>query len=74
MPDTLGRVRCPSTRAREHENLLAAIAAEPLTGGRLAFNVGIMLISFLALIGLLNGMLGGIHNWLGGIMSLSLPA
>ena len=27
---------------------------------------GIMLISFLALIGLLNGMLGGLHNWLGG--------
>jgi len=25
-----------------------------------------MLISFLALIGLLNGMLGGVHNWLGG--------
>ena len=25
-----------------------------------------MLISFLALIGLLNGMLGGLHNWLGG--------
>ena len=32
---------------------------------RLAFNIGIMLISFLALIGLLNGTLGGIHNYLG---------
>ena len=40
--------------------------AGTIDGGRLAFNVGIMLISFLALIGLLNGMLGGIHNWLGG--------
>jgi CNT family concentrative nucleoside transporter len=43
-------------------NLLAAIARGTIDGGKLAFNVGIMLISFIALIALLNGMMGGIHN------------
>jgi CNT family concentrative nucleoside transporter len=53
------RSRCPSTKNTREENLLGAIARGTIDGGRLAFNVGIMLISFLALIGLLNGMLGG---------------
>jgi concentrative nucleoside transporter, CNT family len=57
-PATLDRVTMPINE-EHNENLLGAI-----DGGRLALNVGIMLISFLALIGLLNGMLGGMHNWL----------
>ncbi len=65
-PATLGRVTMPVDEDHSEENLLGAIARGTIDGGRLAFNVGIMLISFLALIGLLNGMLGGIHNWLGG--------
>jgi CNT family concentrative nucleoside transporter len=32
----------------------------------LALNIAAMLISFLALIALANGIMGGIHNWLGG--------
>src|SRR5450755_884667 len=63
-PATLGRVTMPINEEHKDENLLGAIARGTIDGGRLAFNVGIMLISFLALIGLLNGMLGGIHNWL----------
>ena len=54
-PATLGRVTMPINEEHSEENLLGAIARGTIDGGRLAFNVGIMLISFLALIGLLNG-------------------
>jgi concentrative nucleoside transporter, CNT family len=63
-PATLGHVTMPVSEEHQSENLIGAIARGTIDGGRLAFNVGIMLISFLALIGLLNGILGGIHNWL----------
>src|SRR5271154_3690062 len=65
VPATLGQVTMPAEEAHSEENLLGAIARGTIDGGRLAFNVGIMLISFLALIGLLNGMLGGLSYWLG---------
>jgi CNT family concentrative nucleoside transporter len=45
-------------------NVLAAIARGTIDGGQLAFNVAIMLISFIALIHLLNGIMGGIHHYL----------
>ena len=63
-PATMGVVRMPAEEEHKEENLLGAIARGTIDGGRLAFNVAIMLISFLALIALLNGVLGGIHNWL----------
>jgi len=62
-PATEGVVHMPKEMEHKEENLLGAIARGTIDGGRLAFNVGIMLISFLALIALLNGILGGIHNW-----------
>jgi len=69
-PATEGVVRIPegeeSGMGGGDENLIGSIARGTIDGGRLAFNVGIMLISFLALIALLNGILGGMHNWLGG--------
>jgi len=43
-------------------NLLEAIARGTTDGLHLALNVGAMLIAFIALIALLNGILGGIHN------------
>ena len=46
-------------------NILSAIARGTLDGLRLAVNVGAMLIAFIALIALVNGILGGLHNWLG---------
>jgi concentrative nucleoside transporter, CNT family len=61
-PATAGVVRMPENIEHKEENLLGAIARGTIDGGRLAFNVAIMLISFLALIALLNGVLGGIHN------------
>lgn len=63
-PATEGTVHMPEGAEHKDENLLGAIARGTIDGGRLAFNVAIMLISFLALIALLNGILGGIHNWL----------
>ncbi len=63
-PATEGVVHMPKDAEHKEENLLGAIARGTIDGGKLAFNVAIMLISFLALIALLNGILGGIHNWL----------
>ena len=52
--------------AEKHENLLGAVARGTTDGLYLALNIAAMLISFLALIALANGILGGIHNWLAG--------
>lgn len=65
LPATAGRVHMPPDEAHQGENLLGAIARGTMDGGRLAFNVGIMLISFLALVAMINGIFGGLHNWLG---------
>ena len=64
-PATEGVVRIPEDADHKDDNLIGSVARGTIDGGRLAFNVGIMLISFLALIALLNGILGGLHNWLG---------
>src|SRR5271155_2819433 len=64
IPETQGTVHMTASEEHREENLLGAIARGTIDGGRLAFNVAIMLISFLALIALCNGVLGGIHNWL----------
>ena len=49
----------------KNENFIGAIARGTIDGGQLAFNVAIMLISFLALVGLLNATMLGIHNMIG---------
>ncbi len=64
-PATAGHVHMPPDEEHKGENLLGAIARGTMDGGRLAFNVGIMLISFLALVAMVNGIFGGLHNWLG---------
>ena len=46
-------------------NVLDAAAAGASSGMQLALNVGAMLIAFVALIALINGMLGGIGGWVG---------
>jgi concentrative nucleoside transporter, CNT family len=65
-PATMGVVHVPKSEEHKNENLLGAIARGTIDGGQLAFNVAIMLISFIALISLLNAIFGGVHNWLGG--------
>jgi CNT family concentrative nucleoside transporter len=63
---TAGRVDMPEEEVatEKTENVLAAVARGTTDGLYLALNVAAMLISFLALIALLNGILGGIHNGL----------
>ncbi|HKF23263.1 MAG TPA: nucleoside transporter C-terminal domain-containing protein [Candidatus Angelobacter sp.] len=61
-PKTAGTVQIAEDAMHKDSNILAAIARGTIDGGKLAFNVGIMLISFIALIALLNGIMGGIHN------------
>ena len=46
-------------------NVLDAAAAGASSGMQLALNVGAMLLAFVALISLLNGMIGGIGGWFG---------
>ncbi len=48
----------------KQENLLGAVARGTTDGLYLALNIAAMLIAFLALIALVNGILGGIHNGL----------
>ncbi len=54
-------------QADEHrdQNILSAIARGTGDGLSLAINVAAMLIAFLALIALANGIMTGIHNWPG---------
>jgi concentrative nucleoside transporter, CNT family len=61
VPATEGRVVMPKDEEHKDENLIGAIARGTLDGGKLAFNVAIMLISFLALVALLDSILGWFH-------------
>ena len=63
-PKTAGRVVMSEEEvdAEKKENLLGAIARGTTDGLHLALNIAAMLISFLALIALLNGIMGGIHG------------
>jgi CNT family concentrative nucleoside transporter len=67
VPKTAGRVVMSEEEvdAEKKENLLGAIARGTTDGLHLALNIAAMLISFLALIALLNGMMGGIHGYFG---------
>jgi len=66
-PVTAGRVELYRSEEEKQENFLGAIARGTSDGLHLAINVAAMLIAFLALIALTNGVMGGIHNWLGGL-------
>ena len=61
-PKTAGTVQIAEDVMHKDANVLGAIARGTIDGGQLAFNVLIMLISFLALIALLNGIMGWTHN------------
>ena len=76
VPRTAGRVVMSEEEvgAEKEENLLGAIARGTTDGLRLAINIAAMLIAFLALIALANGMLGGIHHRHNGVVSLQPAA
>jgi CNT family concentrative nucleoside transporter len=57
-PDETGGVEKPV-------NVVDAIGSGAATGLTLALNVGAMLLAFVAMIGLVNGILGGIGGWFG---------
>jgi CNT family concentrative nucleoside transporter len=67
VPKTAGRIVMSEEEmaAERSENLLGAIARGTTDGLGLALNIAAMLIAFLALIALVNGLMGGIHNRLG---------
>jgi CNT family concentrative nucleoside transporter len=62
VPATAGTVHMPPSEEHSNENFIGAIARGTIDGGQLAFNVAIMLISFLALVGLVNACMLGISN------------
>ena len=60
-PLTAGRIEMP--QMEKESNVLGAIARGTSDGLHLALNVGAMLITFIALLALLNAIMGGIHHW-----------
>jgi CNT family concentrative nucleoside transporter len=62
-PLTAGHVQMPATE--KEPNVLGAIARGTVDGLHLALNVGAMLIVFLALLALLNAMMGWVHIHVG---------
>ena len=61
-PLTAGRVELP--QMEKDANVLGALARGTGDGLHLAINVAAVLISFLAMLALVNAIMGGSHNWL----------
>ena len=61
-PLTAGKVHMPAME--KEANFLGAISRGTSDGLQLAINVGAMLISFIALLALVDFLIGGTHNWL----------
>ncbi|MCG9628201.1 NupC/NupG family nucleoside CNT transporter [Vibrio mediterranei] len=57
--------------SREEANVIDAAASGASNGLMLALNIGAMLLAFVGLVAMLNGLLGGVGGWFG-IESLSL--
>ncbi len=62
IPATEGKVVIPKDELHKDENFIGAIARGTIDGGKLAMNVAIMLISFLALVALLDSLLLWTHG------------
>ena len=62
VPATEGKVIIPKDEMHADENFIGAIARGTIDGGKLAMNVAIMLVSFLALVALLDMLLGWVHG------------
>jgi CNT family concentrative nucleoside transporter len=60
-PETAGKVELHRSEEEKKQNFLGAIARGTSDGLNLAINVGAMLIAFIALIYLTNGIMDGIH-------------
>ena len=76
VPETLGTVKISDANGdaqHKNENLIGSIARGTIDGGQLAFNVAIMLISFLAIVGLINAIMLGISNELWALGHIPFP-
>jgi len=62
VPATEGQVVIPQDEMHKDENFIGSIARGTIDGGKLAMNVAIMLISFIALVALLDSVLGWTHS------------
>ena len=58
---TAGKVEMPEME--KEVNFLGALARGTIDGLHLALNVAAMLVTFIAMLALVNAMMGGIHNW-----------
>ena len=70
MPDDVAGIDVVDKRGlmledSKHENVILAAAVGASDGVRLAVNIGAMLIAFVALIALFNGLVGGVAGWFG---------
>ncbi len=65
-PRTAGKVVMPESEEQneKNENLLGAVARGTTDGLHMALNIAAMLIAFLALIALADGILSGVHHWI----------
>ncbi len=63
VPKTMGVVHMEGVE--RDQNFIGALARGTGEGLGMALNVGAMLIAFLAVIALTNGIMGGMHSWLG---------
>ncbi len=63
--DLSGRTEDFKIEKSDHENIFLAAATGATDGLKLAVNIGAMLIAFVALIALFNGVIGGVAGWFG---------
>src|SRR5579872_5393042 len=75
-PKTAGRVIMNENEEEQEkkENLLGAVARGTSDGLHMALNIGAMLIAFLALVALVDGLMHGIHNGLAHFGFLWFPS
>jgi CNT family concentrative nucleoside transporter len=73
VPATAGTVKMPPNEEHKDENFVGAIARGTIDGGQLAFNVAIMLIAFVALVGLFNAIMLSISNFAWGHGHIPFP-
>ena len=64
VPETMGTVHMTENEEHKNENLIGAVARGTIDGGNLAWNVAIMLMSCLAIGGLINAIMLGTSNFL----------
>lgn len=68
MPETekfQNELNAEQEKDNHYANIFDAAASGASSGMQLALNVGAMLLAFIALIAILNGIIGGIGNWFG---------